>query len=153
MGQVVAGVALAAVSIAGSLGRAKAEKQAAEANISAINQQSQLLTLSYQEKNIQNLEMTEKILQRQAAQLSTRGVSFASPSFDAIQRETIHLAGRKATNLQVEEDLAKAGLQIEKANVKNTLHAQLFGEATNFTFNAVNAYEKLPKALPQVEDI
>jgi hypothetical protein len=153
MGQVVAGVALAAVSVASSIGRAKAEKEAADANISAINQQSQLLTLSYQEKNIQNLEMTEKILQRQAVQLSTRGVSFASPSFNAIQRETIHLAGRKESNLKVEEDLAKAGLQTEKANVKNTLHAQLFGEATNLAFNAYNVYDRIPKSLPQVEDI
>lgn len=157
MGLEAAGFAMAAVAAGATVGKMSAEKEAEQANLSAINQQSKLLALQYQEKNIQNLEATHKILERQAAQLSTRGVSFASPSFNAIQRETINIGSRKERNLKAEEAIGHEGLEIEKRNVKNTLHAQLFGDAASLVFNTIGVAEKFPtggtKKLPQVEDI
>jgi hypothetical protein len=130
-----------------------AEKEAEQANLSALNEQSRLTALQYQQKNLQNLELTDKMLSRQAAQLSTRGVAFDSPSFNAIERDTINSGGRKASNLATEESLSQQAIEIEKRNVKSTLHSQLFGDVANFAFNTIGLIDKFPKKLPQVEDI
>ncbi len=155
MGLETAGYALAAISAGATLAKASAEKEASQANLSALNQQSKLNALQYQQKNLQNLALTEQMLSKQAAQLSTRGVAFDSPSFNAIQRETINSGAKKAANLQTEQSLSEQSLAIEKANVKSTLHASLFGEASNFAFNALGVAEKFPtkNKLPQVEDL
>lgn len=147
--------ALAAIAVGATVGKAYEEKQAEQADLSAINQQSKLLALQYQEKNLHNLDMTEKILQRQAAQFSTRGVSYNSPSFNAIQRETINIGARNEGKLNAEESLANQGLDIERKNVRNTLHAQLFGDATNLAFGGIDFLKALPtkEKLPAKKDI
>jgi hypothetical protein len=146
MGLEIGAYALAAISAGATLGKMSAEKQAEQANLSAINQQSKLLNLQYQQKTLQNLELTDKLLSKQAAQLSTRGVAFSSPSFNAIERETINIGGRKKSNLDTELSLGQQGLEIERRNVKNTLHAQLFGDVANFAFSALSLTSKLPMA-------
>ena len=150
-----ASIALAAISAGATIAKGNAEYEAEQANLSAIDAQSKLMSLQYQQKNLQNLELTDKMLSRQAAQLSTRGVAFDSPSFNAIQRQTINAGGKKANNLAIEESLNQQALRLEKSNVRATLHAQLFGDAANFAFNAAGLNDKLPKKgkLPQVEDI
>ncbi|MGC2661790.1 MAG: hypothetical protein WA324_27850 [Bryobacteraceae bacterium] len=158
MGLETAGFALAAISAGATVGKMSAEKEAEQANLSAINQQSKLLALQYQQKNLQNLELTDKMLSRQAAQLSTRGVAFDSPSFNAIQRETINIGSRKESNLTAEQSLAEQGLAIERKNVKSTLHAQLFGDTASLAFTALDLTTKWPTGggtskLPQVEDL
>ena len=149
------GIALAAISAGATIGKMSQEKEAEKANLSAINQQSKLAALQYQQKNMQNLEATDRILSRQAAQLSTRGVSFSSPSFNAIERETLNIGSKKEANLKTEESLVQQGFDIERKNVRTTLHAQLFGDAASFAFGAAGLAEKWPTAgkLPQVEDL
>lgn len=150
-------IVMAAISAGATIGKMSAEKEAEQANVSALNQQSKLTALQYQQKNMQNLELTDKMLSRQAAQLSTRGVAFSSPSYNAIQRETVNAGARKAANLKTEESLAQQALRIEKGNAKSTLHAQLFGDTSNFAFTAINAAENYPTTspakLPKAENI
>lgn len=150
-----ASIALAAISAGATVGKMSAEKEAEQANLSALNQQSRLSQLQYQQKTLQNLELTHQMLSKQAAQLSTRGVAFDSPSFNAIQRETLNTAARKQTNQNTEESLTNQFYDIEKKNVKNTLHAQLFGDTANLALTALNIGDKFPTkgSLPQVEDI
>lgn len=157
MGLETAGFVLAAVATGATIGKMGAEKEAEQANLSAINTQSKLLALQYQQKNMQNLEMTDKLLSKQAAQMAARGVAFDSPSFNAIQRETLNVGSRKEANLNAEESLGQQSLNNERKNVKATLHAQLFGDAANLAFNAVDLWTKFPTKtagkLPQVEDL
>jgi hypothetical protein len=158
MGLETAGFAMAAVAAGATIGKMSAEKEAEQANLSALNQQSKLLTLQYQQKNMQNLDITEKLLSKQAAQMAARGVAFDSPSFNAIQRETINSGSRKEGNLKTEESLGQQSLAIERRNVKSTLHAQLFGDAANFAFGVAGVADKWPTKggtgkLPQVEDL
>ena len=158
MGIEVATVALAAISIGATVEKMSAEKEAEQANLSAINQQSKLMTLQYQQKNMQNLDMIDKMLSKQAAQLSTRGVAFDSPSFNAIQRETINIGGKKERNLNTEESIGQQSLNIERKNVKSTLHSQLFGDTADIAFGLIGLADKYPtksggKKLPQVEDL
>lgn len=146
MGLEIGGYALAAIAAGATIGKMSAEKEAEQANLAAIKQQSQLLNLQYQQKTLQNLDLTDKMLSKQAAQLSTRGVAFSSPSFNAIERETVNVSGRKQSNLNTELTLGEQGLEIEKSNVRRTLHAQLFGDVANFAFNALSFTGKLPRS-------
>lgn len=159
MGLETGAIALAAISAGATVAKMSAEKEAEQANLSALNRQSRLSALQYQQKTMANLEITDKMLSRQAAQLSTRGVAFSSPSFNAIQRETLNVGSRKQGNLEAEESLHQQAIDIERRNVKSTLHAQLFGDAAGLAFGAAGLYENYPKLksdagkLPQVEDI
>jgi hypothetical protein len=144
---------LASIAVVSTVGKMTAEEQAAEANLSALDRQAKLNALQYQQKNLQNIDITEKMLSRQAAQLSTRGVAFDSPSFNAIQRETLNVGARKAANLQTEESLNKQAIDIEKRNVKTTLYAQLFGDVANVALGGTEIYRNAPKKLPQVEEL
>jgi len=155
MGVETATIGLVAIAAGATVGKMSAEKQAEQSNLSAINQQSKLLQLQYQQKTMANLALTDQMLSKQAAQLSTRGVSFDSPSFNAIQRETFNIAGKKQSNQNTEQSIAEQSLNIERQNVKSTLHAQLFGDAANLAFTALQLGNAMPTKgkLPQVEDI
>ena len=152
------GYALAAISIGATISKAGAEKKAEQANIEALNQQSKLLSLQYQQKHMQNLDLIDKMLSRQAAQLSTRGVAFDSPSFNAIQRDTVNSVSKRQKNLDTEEAISQQMINIEKRNVKTTLHSQLFGDAVNLAFSSAGFLDKVPKTnapskLAQIEDL
>lgn len=160
--ETAAAVSLAAIAVGATVGKMSAEKEAEQANLSAINRQSKLLTLQYQQKTLKNLDLTDKMLSRQAVQMAARGVAFDSPSFNAIQRETLNIGSRKAANEATEESLGQQALDIERHNVKATLHAQLFGDAATLAFSGLSFAEKFPRSgggnggvskLPQVEDI
>jgi hypothetical protein len=148
-------VLMAAISAGATIAKIGAEKEAEQANLSAINVQSKVNNLQYQQKTLQNLDMIEKMLSKQAAQLSTRGVAFDSPSFNAIQRDTVNAGGKKQNNLDTEKSLSDQALDIERKNVKNTFHAQLFGDVANFAFGAVDLNSKVPTkgSLPRAEDL
>ena len=155
---VEASIALAAISAGATIGKMSAEKEAAQADLSAINQQAKLQTVQYQQKQLQNLDVTEKILSRQAAQMSTRGVSFDSPSFNAIQRDTINSGAKQSRNDRLAESIGEDAFETEKKNVKRNLHAQLFGDVAEFSFNTATMVNNLPKSpkgskLPRAEDL
>jgi hypothetical protein len=144
--------ALAAIAVGATIGKMSAENQAALANLHSIDQQAALSAIQYQEKNLQNLDTIDKMLSKQAAQLSARGVAFSSPSFNAIQRETLNVGARTAKNLRTENAISQESYAIERQNVSNTLHAQLFGDTANFAFGAATYASKVP-TLPKAEDI
>jgi len=91
-------IALAAISAGATVAKMSAEKEAAQADLSAINQQSRLQSIQYQQKQLQNLDLTEKMISKQTAQMTTRGVAFDSPSFNAVQRDTINTGSKQARN-------------------------------------------------------
>ena len=148
-------IGLAAIAAGATIGKMSDEKEAEQANLSAINQQSKILNLQYQQKHMQNLDVIEKMLSKQAAQLSTRGVAFDSPSFNAIQRETINKGAKSESNLNTEQALTNQSLAIERKNAKTALHTQLFGDAASLGFSALSLYNATPTkgTLPQVEDL
>jgi len=139
-------IALAAISAGATVAKMSAEKEAAQADLSAINQQSRLQSVQYQQKQLQNLDLTEKMISKQTAQMTTRGVAFDSPSFNAVQRDTINTGSKQARNDKLTDSIAQDALNDERRNVKRTLHAKLFGDVAEFSFNAANVVSKLPKA-------
>lgn len=116
--------------VAGAAQGAKAyfQEEAANEKTKSIDLQTKQNVLQYQQKTLSNYDILQKVTATQLAQASTKGVNLNSPSFQAIQQNTLNTAGKQQTNLDIEENLLERNAKIEKENVKQTLYAQLFGD-------------------------
>src|SRR6185436_15926462 len=117
---------------------------AADAAEEGLDLQSKQQTLHYQQKALNNYAITEKILDRQVAQATTRGISMSSPSFNAIQRNTLNISAKEGANLDIEEALAKSNIDVEKANVRRSLSASLFGDIFETAESFASISTKMP---------
>ena len=126
-----ASLLILATAAAMEVGKGVMEVQAAKAQENALDLQAKQNELQYQQKTLSNLDSLDKVIQHQTAQMTTRGVAFSSPSFNAIQRNTENIAARQQKNLDIQKTFLDANVDIEKRNVKNTLYGQLFGDAAN----------------------
>lgn len=137
--------AIAAVATAAEAGKAYFQTKAAGATDEALELQAKQQQLQYQQKTISNLDMLDNITQQQIAQATVRGYTLDSPSFNAIQRESFNIASRTQKNLDIEESLLDRNVAIEKANVKRTLYAQLFGDVVDTAKTGAAIYGKMPQ--------
>ena len=106
----------------------------------ALSGQSQLEQISIQNKQ-RELQMTqkkasvysetEKVLDRQIAQSTVSGITLDSPSFNAIQRETMNISSKNIQNINTEEEFNEYNTKAEKENVRRTTYARLFGESAS----------------------
>lgn len=137
-------VALAVV--AGSdVGKVVSQYASANAKEEQLNLESEQRQLQYQEKTLANYDLTNKILDRQVAEATVKGVGLGSPSLEAIQRDTTNISARKQANLNTEEDLFQRNVRLEKQNVQNTFYAQIFGDVEE----AATAAYDIKKASPR----
>lgn len=120
------------------------QTSAAEQQEQAIENEMQQQHLQYQEKRLQNYDLAQRVLSTQTAQATARGVSLSSPSFNAIQRNAFNASSREASNLEVEDDLLTRYRKAEKSNVRNTLYAQLFGDAADAIKSAYSISNSAP---------
>lgn len=132
MADPVTGLAIAAGAIAG---KAVSQIKAANAQQEAIKLQSEQQQLQNQQKMLSNFDLMKRVLQRQEVQASAKGIALSSPSFEAIQRETFNVGAKQESNLAVEKSLLERNADIEKGNVRNTLYAQLFGDAEDMALS------------------
>lgn len=151
MGLETAAIVMAAVATGATVGKMGFEYQAAQQREKALDLQAEQQTLQYQQKTLQNLDVMEKVLSAQTAAMTTRGVAFSSPSFNAIQRATLNIGAKKQTNTEIEKSIADENIDIERENVRNSLYAQLFGDTANLAMQGASLYMKAPKQLPQME--
>lgn len=141
MGLEIAAFVVAGIATAGKVASQNAAAESAEASLDVkANQQ----TLEYQQKTLSNYDVMEKVLDAQTAAMTTRGTAFSSPSFNAIQRSTFNIGSKNQKNLDIENTIAEANISAEKENVKNTLHAQLFGDISDFALGTLSAASRLP---------
>lgn len=110
------------------VGKGVMEIQAAKAQENALDLQAKQNELQYQQQTLSNLDSLDKVIQKQTAQMSTRGVAFSSASFNATQRNTENIAAREQNNLDIQKSIADETVAIEKRNVRNSLYGQLFGD-------------------------
>jgi hypothetical protein len=151
MGLETAALVMAGVAVASEAGKSAMEVKAADEQEQALDLQGKELQLQTQQKTLSNYDVMEKVIQAQEAHMTTTGVAFSSPSYNAIQRQTVNIAARKQQNIDTENELAQENLDIEKKNVRTSLFAQLFGNAADVAFQGANIYSKAPKKLPQLE--
>jgi hypothetical protein len=124
------------------IGGAQAAKGLFQINASnertrAIELEASQRRLQYQQKTLANYDLTNKILDSQIVQASARGVALSSPSLEATQRNTTNIAARSAKNLEIEEDIFERNVKNEKKNVQRSLIAQLLGDVTEFSDQAI----------------
>lgn len=126
-----AGLLIIATAAAMEVGEGVMQAQAAKAQEKQLDLQAKANEVKYQQEVLSNANNLDHILQRQTAEMSTRGVAFSSPSFNAIQRNTENIAGKQKKNLDLSKDLFDNQIAVEKSNVRNSLYAQLFGDVAH----------------------
>lgn len=136
--------AIAVVAGTAEAGKAIFQTKASSAKEDALALQAKQQRLQYQQKKISNLDMLDKITQEQIAQATVRGYTLDSPSFNAIERNTFNVAARQSKILDTEESILDRNNAIERANVKRTLYAQLFGDVLDTAKMGADLYGKMP---------
>jgi len=123
-----ASLLILATAAAMEVGKGAMEIQAATAQENALDLQAKQNELLYQQQTLSNLDSLDKVIQKQTAQMTARGVSFSSASFNATQRNTENIASRQQKNLDIQKSISDETIAIEKRNVRNSLYGQLFGD-------------------------
>lgn len=145
MGMETAAVVLAAISTGATIGKMGMEINAANARTKVLESQALQNQVQTQQKTLENYDQILKVLDAQKALMTTRGVAFSSPSFNAIQRATLNIGSKKQKNIDIEGELVHENIKAEKRNVRNTLFAQLFGDVSQAAMNAYGVNKKLPQ--------
>lgn len=144
MGLETAAIVMASVAAASEVGKSVFEVKAANAKEQALDLQGKQIQLQTQQKTLSNYAVMEKVIDAQIAHQTLTGTAFSSPSFNAIQRETLNIGGKKQRNITAEGELEANNIELEKENVRNTLYAQLFGNASQAAMSASGVYAKMP---------
>lgn len=140
------GLEIAVIAMAGiaEVGKSVMEVNSAEAKEDALALQAKQMQLQTQQKTLQNYDVMEKVLQAQEAHMTTTGLAFSSPSFNAIQRNTLNIGARKQKNIDIEGELAQENIEMEKKNVRSQLYATLFGNVEDVAKTAFTIASKMP---------
>jgi len=144
MGLEVAAVIMAGIATGAKVAQMGEQYNSAEAQEKSLDLQSTQQTLATQQKTLSNYDVMEKVLDAQTAAMTTRGTAFSSPSFNAIQRNTVNVGAKQGRNIEIEGDLAQQNIENEKENVRNTLYSQLFGDISGFAMSAFGVASKMP---------
>ncbi len=126
-----ASLLILATAAAMEVGEGVMQVQAAQGKEKQLDLQAKQNELQYQQQTLSHLDNLNKVIQHQTAQMTTRGVAFSSPSFNAVQRNTENIAAKEQKNLDIEKSLSDNLIDIEKRNVRNSLYGQLFGDVAS----------------------
>lgn len=137
--------ALVVVAAGATVGKAAMQYEGAESKEEALDLQARQNILTYQQKQLSTLDSVSKVLDRQEAQATVRGINTGmSPSFNAIERDTLNIGAKEGRNLNTESTLMERNVDIEKQNVKNTLYGQLFGDVASAATSFASLEGKMP---------
>ena len=140
-----AGLLIIATAAAMEVGEGVMQIQAAKAQENQLDLQAKANEVKYQQEVLSNANNLDQVLQRQTAEMSTRGVAISSPSFNAIQRNTENIAGKQKKNLDLSKSLFDEQIAVEKSNVKNSLYAQLFGDVAKLGLSFAQLQNMSPR--------
>lgn len=148
MGLETSALILASVALGAEVGKVGFEIAGAASKREALDLQGKQLQLETQQKTLQNYDLMEKTLDAQTAHMTTTGLAFSSPSYNAIERNTINIGAKRQKNIDIEGEITQRNIEIEKENVNNTLYAQLFGDVAQAAGSAFSVSQKMP-TMPQ----
>lgn len=132
------------VYVAAAVAASAAEVASASEKTRALQLQQEQAALQTQQKTLSNYDVMEKTLDAQIAHQSQTGTAFSSPSFNAIQRNTLNIGARTQANTDIEGEITQSNFEHEKANVRDTLFAQLFGNVAATAFSAASIEKSAP---------
>lgn len=141
MGIEVAALAITAIAVGAE---ATYEAKAAHAKQQALDLEADQMRLQSQQKSLKNYDVMQKVLDAQVAHQTTTGTAFSSPSFNAIQRQTLNIGTKAEKNIDIEQSLAESNIKLEKENVRNSLFAQLFGNVAQISSVAYTGAHNAP---------
>lgn len=144
MGLEVAALVMGGIFVASEVGKSDEEIKAANSEEQALDLQAKQTALQTQQKTLSNYDVLQKVIDAQIAHETVTGTAFSSPSFNAIQRNTLNIGSKTQKNTDIEGDLEQANIEIEKKNVKSKLYAQLFGNAADTSMEAFSVASKMP---------
>lgn len=137
-------IALISLALGTTIGKGAAQYFGMEGSEQQIQLQTDQQTLQYQQKTLQNYELTNQILDKQLAQATTRGIGLGSPSLQAIQAHTTDISAKNQRNLDTEEDIFERNAAIEKSNVQIKFASQIFGDAASLATDIIGTKAKMP---------
>jgi len=146
MGLETAALVMAGVAVAAEVGKGVSETKAAGARKQALDLEGKQIELQTQQRTLQNYDVMEKVLDAQEAHMTTTGAAFSSPSYNAIQRNTLNISSKQQKNINIENAFQEESRKTEKENVRNSLYAQLFGDAAATATSVAGIYNKAPRA-------
>lgn len=141
-------VAFMAVAAGAEVGSAAAQASAAKSRLRSLDTQERQSVLQTQQKQLAAFDSMERVIDAQVAHMTTTGAAFSSPSFNAIQRNTLNIGKRNLRNIELEGDIAKQSFELEKDSVKDSLHAQLFGDAFQLASMGISYSKNAPTKMP-----
>lgn len=136
--------ALIVLSAGTTVVKAGFEMNAADEKAASLDLIKQQGVLAHQQKTLANFETMQKVLDRQVAEATTRGVGLGSQSLEAIRRNTLNIGARQASNLEIEQNIFERNIEAEKSNVKSTLFAELFGDVASMASDFASVKSKMP---------
>lgn len=144
MGLETAAIVTATIAVGAEVGKAAFQIAGASSKREALDLQAKQLQLETQQKTLQNYDLMEKTLDAQAAHMTTTGLAFSSPSYNAIERNTINIGAKRQKNIDIEGEVSQQNIKTEKENVNNTLYAELFGDVAQVAGSAFSVASKMP---------
>jgi len=144
MGIETAAFIMAGIAGAAKIGQAGMQYAAANQQEQSLALEGKELQLKTQQDTLANYDVMEKTIDAQIAKNTVSGTAANSPSFNAIQRNTLNIGAKANANTAIEGGIEQANIEAEKKNVKSQLYSQLFGDASDFAFSAASVATKLP---------
>lgn len=141
MGLETAALVVSAVAVAAE---SAYEIKAANMKKHALDLQAKSMKVETQQKTLKNYDVMEKMLQAQEVHQAMTGTAFSSPSFNAIQLDTLNEGSKRQSNIDIEGSILQANNRMEKQAVGTTLFAQLFGNAASASSTAFTAARNAP---------
>lgn len=135
------GLALMATQMVGNISNAQG---AANANTAALELQEKQEKIAYEQKSLANYTQIQQVVDAQTAAATTRGYSLNSPSFKAIQIDTLQKGGKRQRNLNLEQQVTEASYEAEKANIQQRLSAQIFGSVIGGARDFIDYSQSVP---------
>lgn len=120
------------------------QQEAANSQLSALTTESKESTLNTQQKTLANYDALQKLTAAQEAQGTVRGFTLGSPSFNAIQRQSVNISAKAQKNINIEGDITQENIAREKQNVKDTLNAQFLGDIVGAEKNGAMMANGIP---------
>jgi len=135
---------LIVLGVAATTAKGVAQYSASQQKLQSLDLMQEQNVLRHQEKTLANFETSQKILDAQLSEATTRGIGLGSSSLEAIRRNTYNTESKRQSNLDIEESILERNTKAEKSNVKSTLYAELFGDVAGLTEDFALASAKIP---------
>lgn len=136
--------ALMVIAAAGTVGESYMDIKAEQAGEEALDLKEKADKLRFTQKTLSNYDTMQKVLDRETATASTRGVALSSASLGAQTIDIFNTGSKEQANLDIEKAIARENISLERRNIQNSLFSKLFSNATSLATSLASAKAGMP---------